>query len=345
MKWYEGKIETASENADMVAALLLDFGIEGIEIIDEFENAQFLMDNQENWDYVDENLMLVQKGNALVKFYLTQDSQVSMDGIGQSLANYGQVIFDLVDDDWSDAWKAHYKPFKIGDKIVIVPAWEEYTPSDGEVVFKIEPGHVFGTGQHQTTALCITALQQHVTQGKTVLDIGCGSGILSIISLLLGAASANAIDIDPSAQKVCIENARLNGILPELDVYKVHTGNILADDALLRKIGSQGRYDIIAANIIADVIIPLVPIVRGLISHSGIFIASGIIKDKLGDVVQELMKHNFVVTKMSIQDEWVALEATYEAQVFCGQPNDNHEQDNTDRSKCQSCSRAAACGR
>ena len=310
LKWYEGKIEVAGEEADMVAARLLDFGIEGVEIVDEYENMRFIEGHPSNWDYVDDSLMAAEKGTATVKFYLPEDAHGGIDELRKALSNFGQASFTLIEDDWSEAWKAHYKPFKIGEKVVVVPAWENYEPSSGEIVFKINPGHVFGTGQHQSTALCVEALEKYVSPGAAVLDIGCGSGILSIIGLLLGADTAAAIDVDPSAAKVCLENAQLNNIAP--DNYKLYTGNILADDALLREIARR-KYDIIAANIIADVIIPLAPIVKGLLADGGVFISSGIIKDRRDDVLTALTKEGFAIKDLTEKDEWVAVVATYEA--------------------------------
>ncbi|MCL2573927.1 MAG: 50S ribosomal protein L11 methyltransferase [Defluviitaleaceae bacterium] len=309
MRWYEGKIDVASENADIVAARLLDFGIEGVEIIDEYENMKFIEGHPSNWDYVEDALLDVQKEGATVKFYMPKESACGiMDDISHTLLDFGQASFSLVEDDWSEAWKAHYKPFKLGDKIMIVPSWEDYVPCGDEIVFRIDPGHVFGTGQHQSTALCIAALEKHVAQGTSVLDIGCGSGILSIISLLLGTKSATAIDIDSSAEKVCLENARLNNISPER--YNVMTGNVLADAALADKLAGQ-KYDIVVANIIADVIIPLAPIAKRLLDGGGVFITSGIIKDRCDEVLLALQRAGFEIKEVATQDEWVAVVACY----------------------------------
>jgi ribosomal protein L11 methyltransferase len=310
MKWYEGRIEISGNDADMVSARLLDFGIEGLEIVDEYENMRYLEEQASNWDYVDEGLMTAQKGAAIVKFYLPEDARDNIGAICEALAIFGQAEFTPVEDDWSEAWKAHYKPFKIGERIVVVPAWENYAPVGGEIVFKIDPGHVFGTGQHQSTALCVAALVKYVARGDAVLDIGCGSGILAIISLLLGAGAATAIDIDPSAEKVCLENSRLNGISP--DRLKLHIGNILEDEALFSEIGRQ-KYDIIAANIIADAIIPLAPAVRMLLRHGGLFIAGGIIRDRRDDVFAALAKEGFDVKETAVQDEWITVVAAYGA--------------------------------
>lgn len=309
LRWNKGKIEVSSENADIAAARLLDFGIEGVEIIDEYENMKFIEGHPSNWDYVEDALLEAeaQKGVATVNFYLPEDAGGCIDDIREALAGFGQVDFALVEDDWSEAWKAHYKPFKLGKNIVIAPAWEDYAPGGGEIVFKIDPGHVFGTGQHQSTALCVAALETYVAAGTAVLDIGCGSGILSIISLLLGAKTAHAIDIDPSAAKVCIENARLNGIVD--DSFVVRTGNILADKAPLQDI-SGCKYDVIVANIIADVIIPLAPVVKWLLADGGVFISSGIIKDRRDEVLSALAQSGFNVKETAAQDEWVAVVAT-----------------------------------
>jgi ribosomal protein L11 methyltransferase len=308
MKWIEGKIEVQSENADVVAALLPDFGIEGVEIIDEYENMRFIEEHPGNWDYVDDGLVNAQKGTALVKFYLTEDfCKDTLNNIHRTLASFGLLETKVVEDDWSEAWKEHYKPFKLGKNIVITPAWEDYRPTEGEIVFKIDPGHVFGTGQHQSTALCIEMLEKHVTKGANILDIGCGSGILAIIALLLGGSHANAVDIDPSAMKVCLENAGLNNIPPEN--FAVYGGNILTDEKLRNQLGQQ-KYGIITANIIADVIIQITPIAKEFLAEDGIFITSGIIKDRRDDVLDILAKEGFATVELAIRDEWVAIVAT-----------------------------------
>ena len=309
MRWIEGKIEVSSENADIIAAILPDFGIEGIEIVDEYENMRFIEDNPDNWDYVEDNLINAQKGSATVKFYLPEDFCVSIvNSIREQLMEFGLLETRGVEDDWSEAWKQHYKPFKLGEKIVIVPVWEEYHPADGEIVFRIDPGHVFGTGQHQSTALCIEMLEKYVTKGANVLDIGCGSGILAITALLLGGNHANAVDIDPSAMKVCLTNADLNSIPSEN--FAVYAGNIITDEKLRSQLGlRQHKYNIITANIIADVIIQITPIVKESLAKDGIFIASGIIKDRHDDVLKALAKDGFAVVETAVHDEWVAIAA------------------------------------
>jgi len=307
MRWLEGKIELENEKTDIAAALLTDFGIEGVEIVDEYENKRFIEDHPGNWDYVDSDLLRAQKGNALLKFYLTEDEDASdckIQSIGDALVDFGRVCFTIVEDDWSETWKQHYKPFKVGKNVVIAPVWEDYMPNDGEIIFRIDPGHVFGTGQHQSTALCIVALEKYVTEGANILDIGCGSGILSIISLLLGANTATAVDIDPSAEKVCLENARHNQIPPEN--LKIFSGNILTDEKLRHEI-SQNKYQVIVANIIADVIIQIAPIVKELLVSDGVFVAGGIIRDRRADVLAAAEQSGFIVAEIATQDEWVTM--------------------------------------
>ena len=307
MRWIEGKIEAKSECADIITALLLDFGIEGVEIVNAYENARFIEENPANWDYVDDSLVDVgDDGLCLLKFYLTGDAENCLPAIAATLAKFGRVESRVVDDDWSEAWKQHYKPFKIGNKIVVVPVWEHHAAKDDEIVFKIDPGHVFGTGQHQSTALCIQLLEKHVVGGENVLDIGCGSGILSIISLLLGANHATAIDIDPQAAKMTVINAELNNIPPEK--LNALCGNILSDEAFAAQM-SQNKYEIITANIVADIIIALAPIAKKILSDGGKFIVGGIIDDRASEVASALKAVGLKVLCEIQQDNWVAITA------------------------------------
>ena len=303
MKWIEAKIEVDREKADIVAANLLDFDIEGVEIIDAHENRRFIEEDASNWDYVDDNLVNVEEDSCLIKFYVSEDAGGILPAVRDALSYFGIVKTATVEDSWSEAWKQHYKPFKIGDKIVIVPVWEEYKAKDSEIVFKIEPGHVFGTGQHQSTALCIALLEKYVAAGDSVLDIGCGSGILGLIAILLGASSACAIDIDPSAAKVSLENARLNNI--GNDRYTASTRNIL-NEAIPK---NAEQFNIITANIVADIIIPMMPYVKAYLRTGGVFVTGGIIKDRQGDVAAALVKNGFKIAETKAQDEWVAIAA------------------------------------
>ena len=319
MNWHYGKIELDSELTDIATAILLDYGVEGVEIVDQYENLLYLEDSESNWDYIDGDLIEMSplKGRATLKFYIPKgdaaydakkmqdikDALLSLSsGSGSGPVN---VAFGTVEDNWSDAWKKHYKPFRVGRRIVIVPIWEEYEHNDAnDVVFKIDPGHAFGTGQHQSTALCMIELEDCIKKDAHILDIGCGSGILAITALLLGAGKATAIDIDPYATKVCLENAKHNNIPPS--AIKTHVGDIITDLRAYESI-MYPDYDIITANIIADAIIGIAPLASVLLCKGGKFIAGGIIKDKRDDVISALEKEGLVVINERVQDEWVVI--------------------------------------
>jgi len=200
------------------------------------------------------------------------------------------------EEDWANSWKKYFKPVAVGQRIVVKPTWEEYQPKEEEIILELDPGMAFGTGTHQTTILCIRALEKLVGPHHRVLDIGCGTGILSIASLLLGAQHAVAVDIDPDAVKITRENAMQNGVLSRMDV--VH-GN------LLDKV--EGKFDIIVANIIADTIIELSGLLKDYLNKNGYFIASGIIVDRLNDVLKALDKEQYGDTEYHTLDEWAVV--------------------------------------
>ena len=215
---------------------------------------------------------------------------------------YGQLLMtvDGVEDaDWENNWKAFYKPMEIGERLLVIPDWEEADPQ-GRVALRMNPGLTFGTGSHATTRLCLTALEREVKAGMRVLDLGCGSGILSIAALLLGAESAFACDIDEKAVGVAYENAALNGI--GKDRYAVRAGDVLADEGLRREMG--GGYDIVAANIVSDVIIALAPAVRGWMKEGGLFLTSGIIDARAGEVREKLEAAGFAVEEAGCSEGW-----------------------------------------
>jgi len=317
MKWTKVKIEVDAANIEIVCGVLLANGIEGVEIIDPQENLRFLSEGEaHNWDYVEEELLAQNAQNAQntntmaqIQFFSPYDpaeGDHQWSPLRKSLGDLGHLTHEVVDDDWSEKWLEFYKPFKIGERIVVRPFWEEYTPADDELVFTIDPGHVFGTGQHQSTALCIRLLEKHISGNEDVLDIGCGSGILAIISLLLGANHATAIDIDPQATKMTLINAEHNNISSKcLDTL---CGNLLANNDFMAQL-SQKPYGLITANIVADVIIKLAPIAARLLAHDGggtIFIVGGIIDDRAEEVEIALHAAGFKILDKMTQDNWVA---------------------------------------
>ncbi|MBQ6554991.1 MAG: 50S ribosomal protein L11 methyltransferase, partial [Firmicutes bacterium] len=213
---------------------------------------------------------------------------------------------NLNDEDWLNKWRDFYKPFKVGEKLLIKPVWEDVKDTEGRVVFNINPGHVFGTGLHQTTQLCMMQLEKYVNKESVVADLGCGSGILSIVSLLLGAKSAFAVDIDANAIKTAYENADFNGV--DRSKYYVTSGNVIDDKKLQDEIGYE-KYDIVVANIIADVICAISPLVRKQLKPDGIFISSGIIRDRVEDVYKAMEESGLEPIDTNFKDEWVSISA------------------------------------
>ena len=314
MEWIKSSIETTSLGVETVTGLLLSHGIAGVEIIDAQERARYFAEGARTWDYADESLMIADSDDAYVVFYVTNDEagRQLLAGIQQSLAwlasdgdapDIGTLTLrqkSANDETWLHEWKKHFVPIRIG-RIVVVPEWVDYSPASDDVVFTIDPGTAFGTGQHQTTQLCINALQQWIKPGDSVLDIGCGSGILSIISLLLGARSVCAIDIDPAGAIAATKrNAELNPV--DLSRLTVLSGDVITDEAVRRNVGTG--HDVVVANIVADVIIPLAPLAKGLAKNGGLFIASGIINERLDDVLAAFTAAGIAVLGQETLEGW-----------------------------------------
>lgn len=321
MEWTEVKIYTTREGIEPVSAVLLETGINGIQIEDDDELKEYLNESSMYWDYVDENLLNKEKEETKIKIYVSSNPYgneillnvkenikrlKSMESeIGINLGRlFIETTENLNDEDWLNKWREFYKPFKIGQKIIVKPVWEDLKDNEGRIVFNINPGHVFGTGLHQTTQLCIENIEKYVNNESVVLDLGCGSGILSIISILLGAKSAFAIDIDENAVKVAYENAQINGISKEK--YFVTSGNVVEDENINKEIGSN-KYDIVLANIIADVICLISPVVPSKLKNDGVFIASGIIKERIEDVYCALKENGLKPIDTFTKGEWVCI--------------------------------------
>ncbi len=318
MDWIKLSISTTTEGIEAVCAVLLEQGVSGVEIDDATDFHNFLENNRDKWDYVDDELLRAHETGSFVSFYVTDDADgketVSMvkDALcvlkSQDENNeYGTLEIsgtNMKEEDWSENWKQYFKPLNVGDKILILPEWETIdTPTD-RTIFTVNPGMSFGTGAHHTTQLCIKALEKHLDNGMTVLDLGCGSGILSIISLLLGAEHATAVDIDENAVKIAVENAEKNNI--DLTKYRTMAGNVTCDKELFEKI-SDRKYDIVLANIVADVIIGIRDIVPEFLKDDGIFITSGIIEERLDDVKSAYDESSFKAVSEEHQGGWVSL--------------------------------------
>ena len=320
MNWLELHIDTTHAGLEPVETLLSSLGIDGVVIDDETEFQDFLENNHQYWDYVDEDLEKQMQGKSRVTFYLQADEEgfakmgevrIALENLKKTAQACGTLLMtmdSLQDADWENNWKQYYKPMEIGERLLVIPQWEQEDPKvrkaleGGRVPLILEPGLTFGTGSHATTRLCLTALEQAVRGGEKVLDLGCGSGILSIAALKLGAGSALAVDIDDKCLDVAYENAAMNGI--GRDTYTVKVGDILSDEALRAEIG--GGYDVVLANIVADVIIGLAPMVRSLLGEQGVFLCSGIIDDRAEEVAQALRQAGLTILESRDADGWFA---------------------------------------
>ena len=318
MDWIKLSISTTTQGIETVCAVLMEQGVSGVQIDDSTDFHNFLENNHDKWDYVDEELLVAHESGSYVSFYVTDDAdgKETLALVRSALNNlklqdsddeYGTLEINgtnMKEEDWSENWKQYFKPLNVGDKILILPEWETIdTPTD-RTVFTVNPGMSFGTGAHHTTQLCIKAMEKHLENGMTVLDLGCGSGILSIISLLLGAEHATAVDIDENAVKIAVENAEKNNI--DLAKYRTMAGNVTCDKGLFAKI-SDRKYDIVLANIVADVIIGIRDIVPEFLKDGGIFITSGIIEERLNDVLSAYEKSSFTPVAEEHQGGWASL--------------------------------------
>ena len=252
-------------------------------------------------------------GRSRITFYLEAkeagfsklgEVRIALEGLKKERKDLGTLLMTLEnveDADWENNWKQYYKPMEIGERLLVIPQWEEADPGDRAPLY-LDPGLTFGTGAHATTRLCLTALEGLVRGGERVLDLGCGSGILSVAALRLGAGSALAVDIDDKCRDAARENAGLNGIGPErLDIL---VGNLLTDEAVAAKIG--GGYDVVLANIVADVIIALAPRVRGLLNPGGTFLCSGVIEGRTAEVEAALAASGLEVLERREDGGWYA---------------------------------------
>ncbi len=299
MRYLEVIVNTPEELLDQRCEEMSAMGVGGFVIENEADFQDFLENNHQYWDYVDQELEQQYAGVSRIKCYLTDD-EAGQDSLRQIRAAYGQVEVSFVEDsDWENNWREYYKPIPVGEKLVVVPEWEEI-PRDGRTPLRLDPGLIFGTGSHATTRMCLAELEQYVNQDTRVLDLGCGSGILGIGALVLGAKSCLGCDIDPKAPDVVRSNAALNGIGAER--LTACAGDILANASLRRGFG--GGYQLVLANIVSDVIIPLSRFVRDFLSEDGVFITSGIIEGRQDEVCAALESAGLKIVKHRCEEEW-----------------------------------------
>ena len=311
MEWLELKIDTSPSGLDAVTELLEQQGVTGVMIDDEADFKEFLEHNRQYWDYVDEALLQEKTGVSRVTFYLERNEaaldviarvRMAMSDLKKARPECGPLLLtidNVADADWENNWKKFYKPMEIGERLLVVPQWEE-ARDDGRVKLVLNPGLTFGTGSHATTRLCLQALDKYIRGGEKILDLGCGSGILSIAALVLGAKEAFACDIDEKCVDVAYENAALNGV--GKDRYTVRWGDVLTDKALQAEFG--GGYDMVVANIVADVIMGLSDKVRPFLKEGGLFLCSGIIDDRAEEVFAKLRTDGWTVIEQHDSEGW-----------------------------------------
>ena len=314
MKWNKFRIETTTEAEDLVSSMLMDLGIQGIEIEDNIPMSQ----REKEQMFVD---ILpetgVDDGVAYISFYLEEedDKEAVLAKVRAELEDMrayievgsGSIEESQTEDvDWVNNWKKYFHQFYVDD-ILIIPSWENVKPEDeNKMIVHIDPGTAFGTGMHETTQLCIRQIRKYTTEHTRILDVGCGSGILGMLALMFGAEYSVGTDVDPCAIDATRENMQVNGITE--DRYEVMIGNIIDDKAVQDKLGYE-KYDIVAANILADVLVPLTPVIVNQLKPGGIYITSGIIDDKEETVVQAVKAAGMEVLEVTYQGEWVSVTA------------------------------------
>ncbi|HLR08255.1 MAG TPA: 50S ribosomal protein L11 methyltransferase [Bacillota bacterium] len=308
MKWIEICIHTTNEAVEPITNIFRDMGSDGTMIADA---ADLQKERKGRFGEIYElNPVDFPQEGVHIKAYFPSDSKLhsKLEKMRQEVENLALYGFDLgknkwtyreiEDADWASAWKTYYKPVKISEKIIIVPTWEDYHPKPDEMVIELDPGMAFGTGTHPTTMLCIQALERHIQQNDVILDVGCGSGVLSIASIKLGAQMAYAFDLDDVAVSSTRQNAQLNHMEKSI---KARQNNLLD--------GVDIRADVIVANILAEIIVPFVADAWDNLKKNGLFIASGIIISKRALVQETLQEHGFTLIEVNEMDDWVAIVA------------------------------------
>lgn len=314
MKWNKFRLKTTTAAEEIVSSSLMELGIQGVEIEDKIpltqaDKEQMFVDILPQTEEDD--------GIAYISFYLEEeeDKEAMLEKVREELKelsdfmDIGEAAIEesqTEDVDWVNNWKQYFHQFTIDD-VLIIPSWEEVKPEDEDkMIIHIDPGTAFGTGMHETTQLCIRQIKKYVTEDTQILDVGCGSGILGMLALKFGAKHSVGTDLDPCAIDATHENMEVNGIAKEQ--YEVMIGNIIDDKAVQDKVGYD-KYDIVAANILADVLVPLTPVILSQLKSGGIYITSGIIEDKEETVVEAVKAAGLEVLEVNHQGEWVSVTA------------------------------------
>ena len=310
MKWTEVLIKVAPQAVEAVTDILYGLGAQGVAI-DEPVDVQKLREDELYWDYIDEKLLENDTEETKIMAYFSEEETNLPEKIAvikekiRNLTEFGLSIgsgtvelSNVNQEDWESAWKQYFKPVHVTDRIVVKPEWEEYSPQEGEIVIEIDPGMAFGTGTHETTSMCINQIEKNLKAGDRVIDIGSGSGILSMAAVLLGAEKATGVDLDPVAVRVALENVELNNLQDKIDILHGNLTDVIREKA-----------DIVVANIMADIILILLEDVREFIKDDGLFISSGIIQEKRAAVEARLLEKNFSIVEVETKGEWCAITA------------------------------------
>ena len=320
MEWLEVTIQTVSPAIDLLGAKLTAIGYDSFIVDDSSDFHSFLEENTQYWDYVDEALAQKMEHISQIRLYIENDTHAPerlstlkselaafrRQNPGMELGSLEVTLENLQDADWENSWKQYYQPIPVGQRLLIVPQWLHPENPEGRIPVVLDPGMIFGTGAHASTQMCLKALESRLRSGEDVIDLGSGSGILSIAALLLGANTAVGVDIDPKAEDIARENAALNGLYAPR--FTAVTGNVISDQTMMQRL-SQTKYDIVLANIVADVIIPLASVVPNFLRPNGIFICSGILNTRLEEVLHALEKADLHVTARAEQNDWCCLSA------------------------------------
>ena len=310
MKWTEVLIKVDPQAVEAVTDILYGLGAQGVAI-DEPVDVQRLREDELYWDYIDEKLLENDTEETKIMAYFSEEETNLPEKIAvikekiRNLTEFGLSIgsgtvelSNVNQEDWESAWKQYFKPVHVTDRIVVKPEWEEYSPQEGEIVIEIDPGMAFGTGTHETTSMCINQIEKNLKAGDRVIDIGSGSGILSMAAVLLGAEKATGVDLDPVAVRVALENVELNNLQDKIDILHGNLTDVIREKA-----------DIVVANIMADIILILLEDVREFIKDDGLFISSGIIQEKRAAVEARLLEKNFSIVEVETKGEWCAITA------------------------------------
>ena len=310
MKWTEVLIKVDPQAVEAVTDILDGLGAQGVAI-DEPVDVQKLREDELYWDYIDEKLLENDTEETKIMAYFSEEETNLPEKIAvikekiRNLTEFGLSIgsgtvelSNVNQEDWESAWKQYFKPVHVTDRIVVKPEWEEYSPQEGEIVIEIDPGMAFGTGTHETTSMCINQIEKNLKAGDRVIDIGSGSGILSMAAVLLGAEKATGVDLDPVAVRVALENVELNNLQDKIEILHGNLTDVIREKA-----------DIVVANIMADIILILLEDVREFIKDDGMFISSGIIQEKRAAVEARLLEKNFSIVEVETKGEWCAITA------------------------------------